>query len=261
MVTAKGEEIDRVVGLELGADDYVVKPFGLRELDRADPGGDAAHVRPCTTLARPSSPGELEVDVPARRATIGGRELQLTPKEFDLLALLAAEPGVVVDRQTDPARGLGHDLVRVVEDDRRPRRLAAQEARRPDADRDGARGRAPAARMTRRLLLSYLSLAVVVLAMLEVPLGFVNARNERAQLTAKVERDAVAIASLAESTIEGDAATSNLPAIRGPRRPLRGRHRAPRRDRRPAGVSLVDTDPPAPGRRSFATRPEFRAAL
>ena len=68
--------------------------------------------------------------------------------------------------------------------------------------------------MTRRLLISYLSLAVVVFAMLEVPLGFINARGERAQLTAKVERDAVTIASLAESTIEGDAPTSNLPAIK-----------------------------------------------
>lgn len=98
MVTAKGEEIDRVVGLELGADDYVVKPFGLREL--------IARIR---AVARRSSGrhearetlvvGSLEVDVPARRAMIEGRELHLTLKEFDLLALLASEPGVVVDRQ------------------------------------------------------------------------------------------------------------------------------------------------------------------
>jgi len=98
MVTAKGEEIDRVVGLELGADDYVVKPFGLRELvariravARRAPGRHGAR----ETLVA----GELEVDVPARRATLAGRELQLTLKEFDLLALLASEPGVVVDRQ------------------------------------------------------------------------------------------------------------------------------------------------------------------
>ena len=98
MVTAKGEEIDRVVGLELGADDYVVKPFGLRELiariravARRTPG---RHETRATLVV-----GALEVDVPARRATIDGRELQLTLKEFDLLALLASEPGVVVDRQ------------------------------------------------------------------------------------------------------------------------------------------------------------------
>ena len=68
--------------------------------------------------------------------------------------------------------------------------------------------------MTRRLLISYLSLAFVVLAMLEVPLGFINARGERAQLTAKVERDAVTIASLAESTIEGDARRRTCPRSR-----------------------------------------------
>jgi two-component system, OmpR family, response regulator RegX3 len=98
MVTAKGEEVDRVVGLELGADDYVVKPFGLRELiariravARRGPG--RSEVRETLVV------GALDVDVPARRATIDGRELQLTLKEFDLLALLASEPGVVVDRQ------------------------------------------------------------------------------------------------------------------------------------------------------------------
>ena len=98
MVTAKGEEIDRVVGLELGADDYVVKPFGLREL--------VARIRAVSrrTSVRPEVRetlivGELQVDVRARRATFEARELQLTLKEFDLLALLASEPGVVVDRQ------------------------------------------------------------------------------------------------------------------------------------------------------------------
>ncbi len=97
MVTAKGEEVDRVVGLELGADDYVVKPFGLREL--------IARIRAVSRRLepragqRPLRTGELEVDVRARRATLAGRELSLTAKEFDLLALLAAEPGAVVDRK------------------------------------------------------------------------------------------------------------------------------------------------------------------
>ncbi len=98
MVTAKGEEIDRVVGLELGADDYVVKPFGLRELVariRAVSRRTSGRQEVRETLVV----GELEVDVPARRATLGGQELPLTLKEFDLLALLASEPGVVVERQ------------------------------------------------------------------------------------------------------------------------------------------------------------------
>ncbi len=115
--------------------------------------------------------------------------------------------------------------------------------------------------MTRRLLISYLSLAVVVLAMLEVPLGFINARGERAQLTAKVERDAVTIASLAESTIEGDAPTSNLPAVKalGRRYAADTGARVVITDRQ--GIAVVDSSPPTAGRRSFATRPEFRAAL
>jgi len=114
--------------------------------------------------------------------------------------------------------------------------------------------------MTRRLLISYLSLAVVVLAMLEVPLGFVNARNEKERLTSKVERDAVAIASLAESTIEGEK-PSNMHAIRAFARRYAADTgaRVVITDR--AGIALVDTAPPAPGRRSFASRPEFRAAL
>jgi two-component system, OmpR family, response regulator RegX3 len=97
MLTAKGEEIDRVVGLELGADDYVVKPFGLREL--------VARIRAVTRRGAPRVGareaivvGGLVIDVPARRASLDERELSLTVKEFDLLALLAAEPGVVVER-------------------------------------------------------------------------------------------------------------------------------------------------------------------
>jgi DNA-binding response OmpR family regulator len=100
VVTAKGEEVDRVVGLEVGADDYVVKPFGLREL--------VARIRAVSRRARPqpgSSDGEalqigaLEVDLRAHRATLGGEELPLTAKEFSLLALLARDPGAVVSRE------------------------------------------------------------------------------------------------------------------------------------------------------------------
>jgi len=96
MVTAKGEEIDRVVGLELGADDYVVKPFGLREL--------IARIRAVTrranrtTSSGPMQVGALEVDTRSRRARLNGCELALTPKEFELLSELAADPDGVVTR-------------------------------------------------------------------------------------------------------------------------------------------------------------------
>ena len=97
VVTAKGEEVDRVVGLELGADDYIVKPFGFREL--------LARIRAVMRRARPGSDraqihvGSLEIDVRGRRASVGDDPLNLTTKEFDLLALLASEPGDVVSRQ------------------------------------------------------------------------------------------------------------------------------------------------------------------
>jgi two-component system response regulator RegX3 len=98
VLTARGEESDRVVGLELGADDYVVKPYGLREL--------IARIRAVTRRAAsdsadggPLRAGELEVDERSRRATLDGRELELTPKEFDLLAALARDPGAALSRQ------------------------------------------------------------------------------------------------------------------------------------------------------------------
>lgn len=96
VVSARGEEVDRVVGLELGADDYLVKPYGLREL--------VARIR--AVMRRLDAPvaegslrvGELEIDTRARRATLAGRDLRLTQREFDLIALLASEPGTVFDR-------------------------------------------------------------------------------------------------------------------------------------------------------------------
>ncbi len=102
VLTARGEELDRVLLLELGADDYVVKPFGFREL--------VARIRAvrrrslasnATDDARPAVQdlGALCIDHRARRVTMDGRQLALTPKEFDLLAKLAEDPGAVVRRE------------------------------------------------------------------------------------------------------------------------------------------------------------------
>jgi two-component system, OmpR family, response regulator RegX3 len=96
VITAKGEEVDRVVGLEMGADDYVVKPFGFRELlarIRAVARRAGAPARQTATV------GTLTIDAAARMASVDGRELELTPKEFDLLFLLATEAGTVVSKQ------------------------------------------------------------------------------------------------------------------------------------------------------------------
>jgi DNA-binding response OmpR family regulator len=94
IATARGEETDRIVGLELGADDYVVKPFSVREL--------AARVRAVARRRRVDSTldsGRLVVDRTRHRVVLDGQPVELTAKEFDLLAVLAEEPGRAVPRQ------------------------------------------------------------------------------------------------------------------------------------------------------------------
>ncbi|MFI1096444.1 response regulator transcription factor [Streptomyces sp. NPDC020917] len=96
VVTARGEEGDRVAALDEGADDYLVKPFGLAEL--------LARIRAVLRRVRPAEPevlhhGDLTVDLRTRTVTVGGREVALTPKEFDILEALAVDPGRVVTRQ------------------------------------------------------------------------------------------------------------------------------------------------------------------
>ena len=98
VVTARGDEVDRVVGLELGADDYVVKPIGFREL--------VARIRAVTRRAparvvdaTATHFGTLVVDRRTRRVLLHDEELMLTPKEFDLLAALAEDPGAACSRQ------------------------------------------------------------------------------------------------------------------------------------------------------------------
>jgi DNA-binding response OmpR family regulator len=101
-LTARTEEIDRVVGLELGADDYVVKPFGFRELVariRAVSRRRGPQTARATRDGAPLRVGGLEVDRRARRVVLDGVDVDLTPKEFDLLALLIQDPGAVFERR------------------------------------------------------------------------------------------------------------------------------------------------------------------
>ncbi len=101
VITARGAEVDKVVGLELGADDYLAKPFGIREL--------VARIRAVrrridspptpTSTERLQQLGDLVIDRRTRRVLVDSEERALTPKEFDLLALLANDPGAVVTRQ------------------------------------------------------------------------------------------------------------------------------------------------------------------
>jgi phosphate regulon transcriptional regulator PhoB len=97
MLTAKADEVDRIVGLELGADDYLAKPFSPKEL--------VARVRAVLRRARPGpvshpvSVGEISLDAARHTVTVAGRPVELTPKEFDLLQSLLEAAGRVLSRE------------------------------------------------------------------------------------------------------------------------------------------------------------------
>ncbi|HQG32816.1 MAG TPA: response regulator [Deltaproteobacteria bacterium] len=107
MITARVEEIDRLLGLELGADDYVCKPFSPREV--------VARVKAVLRRAQPAvkdvvlKAGSIVLHEDTRNVTIGGRELRLTPNEFGLLRLLMANPGRVFSRGELVSRVQGYD--------------------------------------------------------------------------------------------------------------------------------------------------------
>ncbi len=110
MLTARGGEVDRIVGLESGADDYIVKPFSLGEF--------LARVR--AVLRRTPSAslrtdrlesGDLTLDLTARRVSVGGREIKLSHKEFDLFAVLVRNKGAVLSRDLLLEQVWGYDHV------------------------------------------------------------------------------------------------------------------------------------------------------
>lgn len=114
MLTARGEEIDRVVGLELGADDYVAKPFSMRELmarvrSLLRRSGRGAAFRGDRSGGDTLRSGDLEIDAASRIVRRKGAELELKPREFDLLALLAENKARVFTRDQILDRLWGHN--------------------------------------------------------------------------------------------------------------------------------------------------------
>jgi len=112
MLTARSEDVDKILGLEMGADDYLTKPFNTREL-----------IARCRAVLRrtkqqgllPDSQqvriGDLVISPPHRRVEVAGRRLELTAREYDLLELLARHPGVVYTRQQLLDQVWGYDFV------------------------------------------------------------------------------------------------------------------------------------------------------
>ena len=101
MLTARGEELDKVLGLELGADDYITKPFSIREFRSRVRALLRRAATPRVTAEREEivERGELRIDLPRRTVQIRGETIQLTFIEFEMLVVLASSPGVVFARR------------------------------------------------------------------------------------------------------------------------------------------------------------------
>ena len=267
ILTARGTETDRIVGLELGADDYVVKPFSGPEviarmravLRRVQPAEPEAPEAPITI-------GELHVDLAARRATLAGEELVAQPQ--GVRPARRADPQRRARRHPRGADGprVGRELVRLHQDARRPRPLAARQARGDGRERDvpphGARRRLPLPRargahvtLRTRLLLALAYVLLLAIVALEVPLAL----NLRDRVDGEVKSQALSQAEVAAATASGQLRRPDeLRRIVGTiARSARGRVIIT--DRR--GVLVADSDGAAQLGVSYASRPEIAAAL
>ncbi len=191
MLTARAEEIDIVLGLDAGADDYLTKPFRLSELLARI----RAHLRRQVPTDAPDviELDELRIDLRAHRVLVDGSEVQLRAKEFDLLVLLARDTGQGPDPGDDHGRGVGHHLVGL-DPHARPAHVVVAAAARPggrpprDRPRPGVPVRPhPVNRRIFRLIMVVTALTLLAFGM---PLAFAVRQLNQDQITVHLENDA-----------------------------------------------------------------------
>ena len=270
MLTARGDEADRVLGLELGADDYVVKPFSARELVariRAVLRRTSAAATPAAT--GPQQIGAIELDPSARTVTLDGEPLELTRKEFDLLALLMGQAGTVVSRERlidevwdvnwfgstktldVHVSGLRKKLG---DDSSDPRYLhTVRGVGFRFAQLRGARG---AMSLRLRLVLAFGYVLLFAIIALEVPLTLNFSRRVDSEIKAEASAGAQAVAAAASGRLTNPTRAGRPRPRAGPAPGRPG----DRRRRRAAACSWTPTARAARGT-PYASRPEIAQAL